>query len=109
MKNRNLVHKDDWKTPEYILERLRKEFGSMFDPCPLNHDMDWDGLKIEWEEVNLINPPHSRKLKEEFIKTSGKKTDVTWWGHPAAQKGSVLHREPFCAAECPHTHRNISR
>ena len=68
MKNRNLIHKDDWKTPEYILKPLRKEFGKMFDPCPLKHDMSWDGLEIEWKKVNFINPPYSRKIKEAFIK-----------------------------------------
>jgi hypothetical protein len=41
-----------------------KEF---FDPCPLN--ADFDGLKIEWKEINYINPPYSpSKLKEAFIK-----------------------------------------
>lgn len=68
MKNRSLIHKDDWQTPEYILEPLKEEFGEMFDPCPLNHDMSWDGLEIEWKKTNFINPPYSRKLKEAFIK-----------------------------------------
>lgn len=69
MKNRNLNHKDDWATPDYILEPLTKEFGSMFDPCPLHHDInDWDGLKIDWGNVNFVNPPYSRKLKDAFVK-----------------------------------------
>jgi len=38
----------------------------MFDPCPLFSD--FDGLAIEWKEVNFINPPYSRKLKELFIR-----------------------------------------
>lgn len=69
MKNRNLNNKDDWKTPDYILKPLIKEFGEMFDPCPLNHDLSlWDGLNIEWKKTNFINPPYSRELKEMFIK-----------------------------------------
>lgn len=69
MKNRNLEHKDDWGTPEYIYDPLNEEFNFNFDPCPLNHDITkWDGLKIEWKERNFINPPYSRKLKEAFIK-----------------------------------------
>ena len=36
---------DDWATPDYILEMVRKEYGDFFDPCPLNHDLGkWDGL-----------------------------------------------------------------
>tara|TARA_R100000541_G_C1827328_1_gene73451 strand:- start:47 stop:463 length:417 start_codon:yes stop_codon:yes gene_type:complete len=69
MKDRNLKHSDNWQTPNYIMEPLYKEFGKMFDPCPLNHDIDdWDGLKIDWHNVNFINPPYSRKLKDAFVK-----------------------------------------
>lgn len=72
MKNRNLEHKDHWATPQSFLERevipifennKGKEF---FDPCPLHSK--FDGLTIEWEEQNFINPPYSRKLKEAFIR-----------------------------------------
>jgi hypothetical protein len=68
MKNRNLDHKDDWATPESVLKPLRDEFGELFDPCPINHDMSWDGLEIAWKQVNFINPPYSRELKEAFIR-----------------------------------------
>lgn len=69
MKNRNLNHKDDWKTPDYIYDELNKEFNFDFDPCPLQHDTSkWDGLEIEWGSRNYINPPYSQKLKEAFIK-----------------------------------------
>ena len=68
MKNRNLIHKDDWATPEYILEPLRDEFGDMFDPCPLNAGFDALDKNFNWELVNFINPPYSQKLKESFIK-----------------------------------------
>jgi len=65
MKNR-IPMKDDWETPLEFLEELEREFGEMFDPCPLH--ADFDGLSIEWEQVNFINPPYSRKLKELFIR-----------------------------------------
>ncbi len=69
MKNRNLEHKDDWKTPKYIYEQLNKEFNFDFDPCPYQHDLSlWNGLEIEWGKRNFINPPYSRKLKESFVK-----------------------------------------
>ena len=28
----------------------------------------WDGLEIEWGDVNFVNPPYSRKLKDAFVK-----------------------------------------
>ena len=43
-----------------------------FDPCPLNSE--FDGLKIEWGEINFVNPPYSKikyfidKSIEEHIK-----------------------------------------
>jgi len=68
MKNRNLNHKDDWGTPDEFMQELNSEFGSLFDPCPLYHNVnDWDGLKIEWKERNFINPPYSKKLKDAFV------------------------------------------
>jgi len=65
MKNRKKIH-DDWKTPKYFLDEIKEEFGNFFDPCPINPI--FDGLKIEWEKVNYINPPYSRTLKEAFIR-----------------------------------------
>ncbi len=64
---------DDWATPDYILENIQKEFceggGILFDPCPLKHDLNlWNGLEIEWKEVNFINPPYNNKDKVAFIK-----------------------------------------
>ena len=68
MKNRNQNHSDDWKTPDKVYNPLNEEFKFDFDPCPYQHDLTkWDGLKIEWGLSNFINPPYSRKLKEEFI------------------------------------------
>jgi len=73
MKNRNLTHKDDWKTPIDFYTTLNKEFDFDFDPCPLNHDTKkWDGLVIDWGERNFINPPYSLKLKEAFVQKAVK-------------------------------------
>ena len=63
--NKNGVNIDDWETPKYIKDYIRKEFGEYFDPCPLKSTID--GLSIDWEPINYINPPYSRKLKEAFI------------------------------------------
>lgn len=49
MKNRNLDHKDDWKTPSYIYDPLHSEFNFDFDPCPYQHDLTkWNGLEIDF-------------------------------------------------------------
>ncbi len=57
---------DEWETPREFINELEKEFGDMWDPCPLNSK--FDGLICEWLDVNFINPPYSRKLKEAFIR-----------------------------------------
>ena len=70
MKNRNLEHKDEWKTPQSFYDKLNREFNFDFDPCPLRHceiHPEIDGLLISWGERNYINPPYSQKLKNSFI------------------------------------------
>ncbi|MEK6948375.1 MAG: DNA N-6-adenine-methyltransferase [Nanoarchaeota archaeon] len=66
MKNRNLIHIDHWKTPKEFYEKLNGEFNFNFDPCPLHPK--FNGLLIDWEDRNFVNPPYSRKLKEAFIR-----------------------------------------
>ena len=71
MKNRNLDHSDNWATPKEFYDELNAEFNFDFDPFPLNKEKitsDKDGLLIKWGKSNFINPPYSRKLKEEFVK-----------------------------------------
>jgi hypothetical protein len=71
MKNRNLNHKDDWATPPDFLEKIRKKYGDFFDPCPWQHDISkWNGLKVEWQELNYVNPSYNLKDKTEFVKTA---------------------------------------
>lgn len=65
MKNRNLKHSDNWATPEAFYDALDAEFHFDFDPCPLH--ADFNGLATPWGKRNFINPPYSRKLKEEFV------------------------------------------
>jgi len=70
MKNRNLNNSDNWATPKALYDELDSEFKFDFDPCPLNTGeitADSDGLVIDWGQRNFINPPYSRKLKEEFV------------------------------------------
>ncbi len=70
MKNRNLKNSDNWETPKYLYDELNKEFNFDFDPCPICFEEiteENDGLLKEWKERNFINPPYSRKLKEQFV------------------------------------------
>ena len=46
---------DEWATPKYIYDQAMEK--GMFDPCPLSSSVD--GLKIEWGEINFVNPPYS--------------------------------------------------
>lgn len=66
MKNRDgLINSDDWATPDWLYDELNKEFNFDFDPCPLK--ADFDGLSIDWGEVNYVNPPYNRVDKPKFI------------------------------------------
>lgn len=67
MKNRNLSHSDNWQTPTDIYNKLNERFNFDFDPCPLNHNMEWDGLEVDWGNSNFINPPYNQKLKQKFV------------------------------------------
>ena len=59
---------DDWRTPKDFYDKLNKRFNFDFDPCPFQHDMSWNGLTVDWGQVNFVNPPYSKKLKEAFVK-----------------------------------------
>jgi hypothetical protein len=58
MKDRNLVHSDNWATPIEFYDNLDLEFAFNFDPCPLNLNEitdETDGLLIDWGTSNFIN------------------------------------------------------
>ena len=63
---------DDWATPKFIYEQTK----GMFDPCPIN--ATFDGLKIEWQKRNFVNPPYSQLLKwiEKSIEENNKGKEV---------------------------------
>ena len=82
MKNRSKIH-DDWETPKEFLNMIRAEFGAFSDPCPITFKEEYsgnswypnfDGLKIDWQEINFINPPYNRKDKEAFIRKAFKES-----------------------------------
>jgi len=74
MKNRKKIH-DDWQTPQWLLDYIKDRYFDgcdFFDPCPINPDKD--GILIDWLYESYVNPPYSRKEKEEFIE----KAFVEW-------------------------------
>jgi len=87
---------DNWATPKVVLESLEKEFGPLFDPCPLHGE---GGLEKEWMKKNFVNPPYSdikswvKKANDEAKK--GKlvvmlipaRTDTKWFHEYIYQKG----------------------
>ncbi len=54
-------------TPDRVYDLIKEKWGyskeDMFDPCPVNPQ--WDGLKIDWKEINFVNPPYT--LLKEFV------------------------------------------
>lgn len=98
MKNRNLNNSDNWGTPLAFYQKLDKEFQFDFDPCPLNHDMSWDGLKVDWKKSNFINPPYSRSLKEAFINKAVeemKKGNLSVMLLPVSTSTKIFHEVVF--------------
>lgn len=80
MKNRNLEHSDNWRTPPEWYKKWDKEFNFDFDPCPYNTGTitpETDGLIIDWGKMNFVNPPYSRKLKEGFVDRG---VTLSWYG-----------------------------
>ncbi len=100
MKNRNLKHTDDWKTPKILLEALDNEFKFDFDPCPIKPTID--GLNCDWEHSNFINPPYSRKLKEAFIRKAfeeSKKGKLCVMLLPVSTSTKIFHEVIYPNAE----------
>ena len=64
--SRKKSNTDSVRTPAYILDLVKKEFGEeLFDPCPFQSDFDpklhQDGLAddFEWGPVSYVNCPYS--------------------------------------------------
>ena len=99
MKNRIQIH-DNWQTPKYILDQIREEFGEFFDPCPVN--AEFNGLEIDWKDVNYINPPYSLKMKTAFVKKAieeSKKGKVCIMLIPVSTSTKLFHDDILPNAE----------
>ena len=51
--------RSNWRTPTELYQQLDKEFHFDFDPCP--PDPTFDGLSVEWQESNFVNPPYGKE------------------------------------------------
>ena len=53
-------------TPDRVWDMIKENWGwnkeQFFDPCPVNPQ--WNGLDIDWKEMNFVNPPYSREKGE---------------------------------------------
>ena len=48
-----------WLTPPELYSKLDQEFNFDFDPC--QYPKTFDGLSIEWGDMNYVNPPFRSK------------------------------------------------
>jgi len=62
-KSKSDVHLTPDRVYDIILEEWQYRKDQLFDPCPENPT--FDGLEIEWKDVNYVNPPYS--LLKEFV------------------------------------------
>ena len=73
-------------TPDRVWDMIKDNWGyekeQFFDPCPVNPQ--WNGLDIDWKELNYVNPPYSREQGE-------KKTLLTLFVEKALEeKGTTI-------------------
>jgi hypothetical protein len=46
-----------WLTPDEVMEPIKAEFGpNIFDPSPHPRPPGFNGLEVEWGDVNYVNP-----------------------------------------------------
>ena len=92
---------DEWPTPDWLFERLHREFGFTLDPCathenarcPRHFTRVEDGLNRDWTgAVVFMNPPYGRAIKHWMRKAYESaqagatvvclvpaRTDTAWW------------------------------
>ena len=81
-KGNKVDKKHYWLTPQYLFDKLNKEFEFDFDPCPYPKPDDFDGLQAEWGESNYVNPPFGSYKDRE----TNKKYGPTAWAKKAIKE-----------------------
>lgn len=49
---------DNYQTPDFLKEFVKKYFKCNYDPCPVNPELD--GLNTDWVGVSYVHPPGSQ-------------------------------------------------
>ena len=69
-----------WLTPPDLYKLLDDEFHFTFDPCPYPLPSNFDGLEMEWQSSNYVNPPFGGYVHK------GKKCGPTAWARKAIEE-----------------------
>jgi hypothetical protein len=68
--NENWVKNNNWATPKYLLDYIKKEFfkwNDYFDPYPYDPDYEIDWLTLNWGKYTFVNPPYTKGDKVKFV------------------------------------------
>lgn len=65
-KSKSQVHITPQRVYDMIEEKWDWKKEEMFDPCPVNPK--FDGLEIEWQDKNYVNPEYAVKTLTDFVK-----------------------------------------
>jgi hypothetical protein len=95
------------QTPQWLLETLRREHGSLHDPCP--HSPSADGLHAPWSstDVNYANPPFAHagiwlhKAAEEATKHKQSIVLVPFRPHTRYMSYALQHAVSVCMLSKP--------
>lgn len=99
-----------WLTPPDLLEKLRAEFGELYDPCPNPRPLMYDGLIDEWGLVSYVNPPFKGPtawVRKAILEQSKGKTvifvfPIDKWIHLLLEAGAEVRNlkdVKWCAVE----------
>ena len=56
-----MLIKKYWLTPPKLFKKLDSEFHFDFDPCPYPKPENYDSIKLDWKNMNYVNPIFRRK------------------------------------------------
>ena len=99
----------EWSTPQYLFDKLNREFNFTLDPCstsenakcPKFYTIHENGLAKDWSgERVFVNPPYGNQISKWVRKSFQEaencvvvmlipsRTDTKWW-HQYVMKGEV--------------------